>query len=136
MIKPYQHEAKYYETDQMGIIHHSNYIRWMEEARIDFLNQIGISYRKLEEMGIISPVLDVKCKYERMVKFGDIVDITIKVEKYTGVKLILSYEMVNRADGMVCTRAESTHCFLNKENKIISLKKECKEIHELINKEK
>ena len=49
MIKPYQHLAKYYETDQMGIIHHSNYIRWFEEARIDYMNQIGLTYKKMED---------------------------------------------------------------------------------------
>ncbi len=46
MIRPYLHNAKYYETDQMGIIHHSNYIRWFEEARIDYMNQIGLTYKK------------------------------------------------------------------------------------------
>lgn len=55
-MKDYKHFVQYYETDQMGITHHSNYIRWMEEARIDFLKQIGWNYKKLESLGIISPV--------------------------------------------------------------------------------
>ena len=58
----YQHEVQYYETDRMGITHHSNYIRWMEEARVTFLKEIGWDYAKLEEMGIISPVIDVQCQ--------------------------------------------------------------------------
>ena len=45
----YVHQAQYYETDQMGIIHHSNYIRWMEEARTDVLEQIGLPYDRSEE---------------------------------------------------------------------------------------
>ena len=49
-MKLYEHKVQYYETDKMGIVHHSNYIRWMEEARIDFLSQIGWDYKKLEEM--------------------------------------------------------------------------------------
>ena len=53
-IRPYEHHAKYYETDQMGIIHHSNYIKWMEEARMDLMDQIGLSYKQMEEMEIIS----------------------------------------------------------------------------------
>ncbi len=52
-IHPYEHHAKYYETDQMGIIHHSNYIKWMEEARMDLLEQMGLSYKEMEEMEII-----------------------------------------------------------------------------------
>ena len=48
----YTHQAQYYETDQMGIIHHSNYIRWFEEARIWYMHQVGADYREMEEMGI------------------------------------------------------------------------------------
>lgn len=131
-IKAYCHEAKYYETDQMGIIHHSNYIRWMEEARIDFLSQIGISYKHMEQMGLICPILETTCKYKRMVRFGDIVSINVKVKKYTGVKLVLSYEMKNKTDGEVCTLGETVNCFLNKENKLISLKNEFPELHDIM----
>ena len=67
----YQHIVQYYETDKMGITHHSNYIRWMEEARIDFLSKIGWSYAKLEEEGIISPVVAVECKYMQPTTFSD-----------------------------------------------------------------
>ena len=56
-MEVYRHKVQYYETDKMGITHHSNYIRWMEEARIWFLSEIGFSYAKLEEMGMVSPVL-------------------------------------------------------------------------------
>ena len=55
----YVHTVQYYETDKMGITHHSNYIRWMEEARVDFLSQIGWEFAKLEAMGIVSPVLEL-----------------------------------------------------------------------------
>ena len=61
-MKPYRHTVQYYETDKMGITHHSNYIRWMEEARVDFLAQIGWDYAMLEEMGVISPVIGIECK--------------------------------------------------------------------------
>ena len=57
MIKPYSRKANYYETDQMGIIHHSNYIRWFEEARVDFLEQIDFGYNKTVECGIDFVVL-------------------------------------------------------------------------------
>ena len=60
-MKKYIHKVNYYETDKMGIVHHSNYIRWMEEARIDFLDQVGLGYRKLEDNGIISPVIGLEC---------------------------------------------------------------------------
>ena len=58
-MEKYVHKVNYYETDKMGITHHSNYIRWMEEARIAFFDAIGFSYKKLEEQGIVSPVLGI-----------------------------------------------------------------------------
>lgn len=121
-IKPYIHNAKYYETDQMGIVHHSNYIRWMEEARMDVMSQFGISYRKMEEMGVISPVVSVACQYKDMVHFDDTVEIQITVTKYNGVKLELEYEMKDSQTGELRTTGTSTHCFLDKEGHVISLK--------------
>ena len=131
-IQPYRREAKYYETDQMGIIHHSNYIRWMEEARIDFLRQIGVSYGQLEKMGLISPIFEVKCQYKRMVRFEDTVRISVRIEKYTGVKLVLSYEMTDERTGALCTTGETTLCFMNSEGKLISLKRDYPALHETL----
>ncbi|MBP1554347.1 MAG: acyl-CoA thioesterase, partial [Oscillospiraceae bacterium] len=75
----YTHKVHYYETDKMGITHHSNYIRWMEEARIDFLGKIGCGYDKIEAMGIISPVTAVDCRYKSTTTFGDVVTIDVWV---------------------------------------------------------
>ena len=74
----YRHRVQYYETDQMKIVHHSNYIRWFEEARIDYLEKAGISYTGMEERGIVSPVVSVGAKYLRMVRFGDEVRICVR----------------------------------------------------------
>ena len=69
--KPYERETFYYETDQMGIIHHSNYIRWFEESRIEFLKQIGIPYDEMERRGLLIPVLGVSCKYKKAFRYFD-----------------------------------------------------------------
>ena len=79
-MKPYEHKVQYYETDKMGIVHHSNYIRWMEEARIDFLDQIGWNYKVMEDEGIISPVTGVESKYKQNTSFGDVISIEVGVE--------------------------------------------------------
>ena len=60
-IHSYQHKVQYYETDQMGMVHHSNYIRWFEEARVDYLEHIGLPYHVIEAGGILSPVLEMHC---------------------------------------------------------------------------
>ncbi len=119
----YQHIVQYYETDKMGITHHSNYIRWMEEARIDFLSQIGWSYAKLEEEGIISPVVSVECKYIQPTTFSNTVDIEVVVMEFKGVKLKLKYVMKNDKEKVVC-EACSEHCFLNEQGIPIRLNKE------------
>ena len=118
----YQHKVHYYETDRMGITHHSNYIRWMEEARIDFLEQIGWSYAKLEELGVISPVTAVECKYKVSTTFSDVIFVKVSVEEFKGVKLKLKYEMKNAQDAMVC-EAHSEHCFIDRDGKLIRLQK-------------
>ena len=60
-MTPYRHRVNYYATDKMGVTHHANYIHWMEEARIDFLDQLGWPYEKLEALGVVSPVTAVQC---------------------------------------------------------------------------
>ena len=75
----YIHKVQYYETDKMGITHHSNYIRWMEEARVDFFDKVGYNYKKLEDEGIISPVIGVECNYKISTRFEDYVEMNLKV---------------------------------------------------------
>ena len=87
-FKLYEHKVQYYETDCMGIVHHSNYIRWFEEARTNLLEQIGIGYDKMEQMGIVSPVVSVCCDYKTMARFGETVKIETKVMEYNGVSLM------------------------------------------------
>lgn len=122
-MKIYTHTVHYYETDKMGITHHSNYVRWMEEARIDFLKQIGWDYARLESLGIISPVTAISCSYKESTTFSDEVSITVSVEEFKGVRLKLLYTMIN-AEGKIVCQANSEHCFLNKEGRPIRLKKE------------
>lgn len=116
-IKEYKRVINYYETDKMGITHHSNYIRFMEEARVDFLNQIGWNYAKLEEMGAISPVVNVNVNYKKPTTFSDEISIKVSVVEYSGVKVVFQYEM-KKGDVLVC-EAKSIHCFINKEGKIV-----------------
>ena len=127
-VKPYEHNVKYYETDQMGIIHHSNYIKWMEEARMDLMEQIGLSYKQMEEMEIISPVLSVSCEYHSMVHFDDTVVIETKITKYNGIKMDVEYQMTDKETGELRTTAKSSHCFLNRSGRPISLKRSYPEI--------
>lgn len=108
----YKHVVQYYETDRMGITHHSNYIRWMEEARVDFLAKLGYGFDRLEEEGIISPVVSVNCEYKKTTTFPDEIYIDVKMAEFRNVKFRLEYEMKNAKGEVVCV-ANSVHCFLN-----------------------
>ena len=99
IYKPYKHLVQYYETDQMGIVHHSNYIRWFEEARSFLLEENGFGYKKMEESGIISPVLSVNARYKSMTHYYDTVIINVKVVKYNGVKITLEYTVIDEKTG-------------------------------------
>lgn len=130
-MKSYIHKVQYYETDKMGITHHSNYIKWMEEARIDFLEQIGFGYDKVEALGIISPVVSVECKYKAVTKFPEEVEIAVFVESFNGVRLTLGYDMKNAEGKTVCI-AKSDHCFMNAEGKIINIAKAAAQFYDAV----
>ncbi|MBP5180012.1 MAG: acyl-CoA thioesterase [Clostridiales bacterium] len=122
-IKPYEHVVQYYETDQMKVAHHSNYIRWFEEARVDAFEQIGLGYKECEQMGIMSPVVAVSAKYKTSALFYDTVVIRIKFVKYTGVRLYIEYEVTDKKTGDVRCVGQSEHCFVTPEGRILSVKK-------------
>ncbi len=135
-LKKYKHKVQYYETDQMKIVHHSNYIRWYEEARSDFLEQINCSYESIEEAGIISPVIAVTCEYRNMTRYGETVEIVPKVLSFNGIKFELSYEIRNVETGELKVTGTSKHCFLNKEGRPISLKRSAPEFFEKLERAK
>lgn len=122
-IKVYEHECKYYETDQMGVVHHSNYIRFMEEARIDFLDQIGFPMDVIEAGGVVSPVVGINCQYKNMSYFKDILCIKVFIKEYSGVRFSIGYEMSDKKTGQLRAVGESSHCFITKEGKIVMLRK-------------
>ncbi|MGM9902381.1 acyl-CoA thioester hydrolase [Enterococcus sp. 10A9_DIV0425] len=112
----YFREPFYYETDQMGIIHHSNYIRWFEEARVALLEHLNFSYQKIEKQGIIIPVLEVSCQYKEMIRYGDRLRIQPIIANYTGSRLDFSYEIYGLDDQRLRTTGTSKHCFLLAKN--------------------
>lgn len=130
-MEPYMHKVRYYETDKMGITHHANYIHWMEEARIEFLRQIGWGYDKMEACGIVSPVVGITCEYKTSCTFDDEIEIRMTIAKYTRARLTVAYEMCNRKTGSTVCSARSEHCFLNEEGHFLRLHKEFPALHAL-----
>ena len=127
----YRHTVQYYETDKMGIAHHSNYVRWMEEARVDLLSKIGWDYDRLESLGVFSPVTAVECRFRRSCTFADAVDIAITTESFSGVRLRLKYAMTS-ADGTLLCEAASEHVFLDAAGKPIRMNKRYPELYVIL----
>lgn len=126
-MKSYTRAVQYYETDMMGIAHHANYIRWMEEARIDFMDQMGFPYARMEAEGIISPVRSVSCQYKKPCTFGDTLQIAVSVEGFNGVILTLRYDMTREAGGALICQARSEHVFMRRGGGLLRMKRDLPE---------
>lgn len=127
---PYKRKAYYYETDRMDIVHHSNYVRWLEEARVNLMSQMGYDFVEMEKLGVVSPVLSVETHYKYPVKFGDEFEIICKVTKFNGCQFELDYEIFNLTTGQLSCTAHTSHCFSTSELKPIRLQRKFPEIHE------
>jgi len=107
-MNTYQHEVKYYECDRMGVTHHSNYVRFMEEARVDWLDQLGFGFEKIEAENVFSPVVSISCEYKHPTTFKDIIDIEVKISKMSEMKFEFEYTM--HSNGKLI--GHSAHCFI------------------------
>lgn len=129
----YKHKVQVYETDNMGITHHSNYIRFMEEARIDFMEQLGYGYEKMVEQGVSSPVVAVTCDYKKTTTYPQIVEVEVKVLEMSALKLKIGYTM--RCKGALCCKATSTHCFLASNGRPVVLQERFPELYRLFSEQ-
>lgn len=120
-MEPYRRTAQYHETDQMGIIHHANYVKWMEEARVAFMAATGFGYETIEAQGVVVPVIGISLEYKRPVRFAEEFGVTVRIARYNGKILELGYTIHNLTQGTLCTVASSKHCFL-KDGRMVSLK--------------
>jgi acyl-CoA thioester hydrolase len=130
-MKTYTRKINYYETDQMGVVHHSNYIRYFEEARTSYMEQVGFPYARLEEQGIISPVIGVSCRYKKPIHDGDTVEIRVRLIGMRRTKCTFRYEIVDAASGELRAFGESEHCYLDRKGTILSIEKSCPEFYHL-----
>lgn len=113
MKDAYLHRIQYYETDQMGIVHHSNYIRWFEEARDDFAARRGISYADMEAQGVQMPVISVECKFKSAALYGNDVAIFVRPCFFNGARLAYEYEVRSPDGGTLHALGRSEHCFID-----------------------
>ena len=130
-METYKHIVQYYETDKMGITHHSNYIRWMEEARVYFLKEVGCSFSEMERRGVSSPVISISCKYKAPSYFEDEISILTFVERIAGVKLYIKYIMMNSDNKVVC-EGTSEHAFFDQNGKVLRIDTDLPEFYQAL----
>ncbi|MGN1136421.1 MAG: acyl-CoA thioesterase [Oscillospiraceae bacterium] len=130
-LKLYERTAHYYETDKMGIVHHSNYIRWFEEARIHFLKEAGYPYEKMEENGVMIPVQSAACEYKNAVRFGETVIIVLKVEEFNGFRFRISYRVIGKEKGDLKVTGETRHFFTDMNLRPVRTKTEYPDIYKI-----
>lgn len=126
----YERKINYYETDRMGVVHHSNYIRYLEEARTEWLEVLNMPFDLLEKNEITIPVLGVNYTYKYHVTFGDTILIKTYAKEYTGVRMTIGYEVTDKKNGNIVLTGETKHCFTDRNLKPINLKKYAPQFHE------
>ena len=119
----FERKINYYETDRMGIVHHSNYIRYLEEARCDMLDYAKMPYLAYEKNGVMIPVLGINIDFKMHVTFNDVIIIKPFVKSFNGVRLTMGYNVTDKNTGNVVLVGETKHCFTDTNLKPINLKK-------------
>ena len=120
----FERRINYYETDRMGVVHHSNYIRFLEEARCQMLVSNNMPYSAFEEQGVMIPVLGINCDYKLHVTFDDIIEIKPFVKDFNGVRLTMGYQILNKKTSALVLTGETRHCFTDLNLKPIRLQKQ------------
>ena len=113
-LKPFYRKPNFYETDAMGIIYHANYVHWMEEARVDFMEQMGYGYARTVQEGIDLALVSISCNYKSMTRFGETVKITMTLTNLTPARGTVAYRMEDAETGALRCEAESEHCFFDR----------------------
>jgi len=94
---------RYYETDQMGFVHHSNYLRYFELARIEWISSLGLSYQEMEQRGYLMPVINANIYFKKPLTFGKSFKIKIQSNKIPKVKFELTYEVIIEENEIAAT---------------------------------
>ena len=109
--------VRYAETDKMGFAHHQNYVAYFEEARVDFLDKIGVPYAQLEANDCFMPVLEIHIQYIKSNTFDDVLTVNCFLDELPKAKFKIRYEVYR--DGELTTKGNSLHCFMNQQGRAI-----------------
>lgn len=112
MVTETQIRVRYGETDQMGVVYHGNYALYFEEARTDALRKIGITYKSLEDEGVMMPVVNLCTDFKRPAKYDDLLTIRTTLRTLPTAKIVLEYEVFNESSQLLAN-GSSTLVFVD-----------------------
>lgn len=107
-------KVRFYETDMMGIAHHSNHIRWFECGRCEYLRRAGVDLFELMDEGILFPIKSVSCEYIHPINFGDVIAVETTLAKLSRAQMVYSYRIVRQSDGLLLAVGQSQNVFTHK----------------------
>jgi acyl-CoA thioester hydrolase len=105
--------VRYAETDQMGVVYHSNYVIWFEVGRVEALRQLGLTYKEMEQDGCHLPVVEVRCRYKAPARYDDLITVRTRLKKIRSNLIRFGYEIVRAADGTLLAEGETVHLTLD-----------------------
>lgn len=103
---------RYADTDQMGYMYYGNYAAMYEVARTEMLRSLGMTYKSMEQDGVMMPVLELKCKYLKPALYDDVITVKVIIEEKPGVRIVFKYELFNQ-DKVLINLGETTLVFVN-----------------------
>jgi acyl-CoA thioester hydrolase len=111
--------VRYQETDQMGVVYYANFFVWFEIGRVEFLRQLGFSYRDMEcEDGCFIAVVEARCRYRAPVRYDDEITIRTRLKFFRASMIQFDYELVRAADGAVLAEGKTTHMVTDAQMKV------------------
>ncbi|OPJ62415.1 acyl-CoA thioesterase [Clostridium oryzae] len=125
--------VRYAETDQMGIVHHSNYYVWFELARDEFVESLDLSYKQLESDGLFMPLVETNCKYISPALYSERLRISTYIKELTPVKIIFGYDVFKEGAKRPIAKGTTIQAFVDSNFHIINLKKKYPELFEKFN---
>lgn len=127
--------ARYGETDQMGIIYHPNYYIYFELGRTEFLREAsGMSYKDMEDAGVMLPLSETHCKYRIPARYDDELVVRTSMKEMTVARITFSYQLLRKRDNTLLAEGETMHAFTNTSGKPINLKKNYSDLYDKLYK--
>lgn len=124
--------VRYAETDQMGIVHHSNYAVWFEAGRTDFLRKIGFSYAGMEAKGVLLPLYEMNCQFKSPARYEDEILIVTKLKQVSRVRLCLTYQVLNAENHKLLATGETMHAWTDRDLKPVNAEKAVPDVFSIL----